>query len=329
MRGTQDVEGDEPPGAPRRRRAPPRATGTTRCRGAPWNGGCGPWGCAARAPGTISGPAPPSPARTETTEEQLNRDFTNRPGRPVGRRHHLRADLGRVRVRRVRDRPVARAPHRGLAGVLHAALRPGPGRTGAGHLAAPTARAPLGRAGPPLRPRPASTCPSATPNALPRPASPPPSGRSATSTTTPPLRPSTGSSRPGPIRRRRPLANPRARRIRGPQRGRLVQPGTAPLLVRRRRTHRYDTAYYAAQQPSPATAEEAHLISTEPGAVHSSTRCCRRRPRPCAGPSTAPAARTGSTGVTGTGTGTWTPGPARSRRRSPRPARARSSRTGC
>ena len=114
----------------------------------------------------------------------------------VGGRPHLRVDLDRVRLRRVRHRRVLPADP-GLALRQPPAHRPGAGRAGDGDLDPPAETGgDAGRAGAPLRPRRCSTCRSATPNASPTPARSPRSARAATATTTPWPRPRSGCSRP-------------------------------------------------------------------------------------------------------------------------------------
>jgi putative transposase len=81
----------------------------------------------------------------------LDRDFTAPPQPPLGRRHHLRGHLVRLRLRRLRHRPVL-PPDRGLAGLHQPARRPRPRRPGTGHLVARPRRRRPGRPGPPLRP---------------------------------------------------------------------------------------------------------------------------------------------------------------------------------
>ena len=102
----------------------------------------------------------------------------------VGRRLHLRRDLGRVRLRGVLHRRLLPDDHR-LAGSQLDDHRPGPRRLGDGHLAAAPRRATRSRAWS-TTPTPAPSTPrSATPSGLPRPALDPRSARSATPTRLP------------------------------------------------------------------------------------------------------------------------------------------------
>ena len=177
------------------------------------------------------------PGKDTRPEDQLNRDFTAPAPdtRWVADITYVPTWVGFVYVAFVMDLYSRRVVGWRVSPTLRSDLRPG--RLRAGDLAAPQDRARPGRAGPSLRPRRASTCRFVTPNASTRPASPPRSAPSATRTTTPPPRRSTGSSRPNSSDASA-LANPRARRVRGPQMGRLVQPATSALLVRRHPTQR-------------------------------------------------------------------------------------------
>ena len=68
--------------------------------------------------------------------DQVNRQFqASRPNRAMGRRLHVRRDLGRLRLRRLRHRCV-RPPHHRLAGGALDARGAGPGRAGASDVVA-------------------------------------------------------------------------------------------------------------------------------------------------------------------------------------------------
>ena len=137
-----------------------------------------------RGPGRPAG-AGPGPARLRPAGS----------GPALGRRHHLRLDLVRVGLRRVRDRRLRPPHHRVAVRVVDDApsssstpssRRSGPANATADHWI------PLWH----IRIEGRSTRRSATPSAWPRPGSRPRSGRSGPPTTTRWPRPSTACSRP-------------------------------------------------------------------------------------------------------------------------------------